>query len=375
MGEVKTVGYVVSTLKRSGPTRQLLNICSNVDPARYQPHVLCLSPEPDDSMRADFQAAGIECDSLGRSHYFGFVHGADLLCSYAENKGLALLHTQGIRPDRLASLCVVPTIATVRNFPQLDYPLTYGRVKGWVMSRLHARALRSIDQVVGVSTAVCENLQSQFGIRARVIHNGVETRDFSAASADRKRVLREEFAVPDAKRMLVSVGDLSVRKDPLLLLNAFLQSDRVMDSVLFLVGDGPLLDDVRRLAEDHLAVRVTGRVSAVVDYLQGADGFVSASRAEGFPNAVLEALACGLPCVLSDIDPHREYFVQDYTPGCLFETGVCASLIDCLNRFEGVEVDAMAADALALIETKLSARCMAGKYMMVYDAVLRGETV
>lgn len=102
---------------------------------------------------------------------------------------------------------------------------------------------------------------------------------------------------------------------------------------LSIVGSGehqrasslPLL---QALQQQYTAqVKMHGPVEDTTEFLQGLDFYVSASTYEGMPNAVLEALACGLPCVLSDIDAHRElgrinpeahieYFAPDDIAAC-----------------------------------------------------------
>ena len=57
----------------------------------------------------------------------------------------------------------------------------------------------------------------------------------------------------------------------------------------------------------------------VKDYLQAADIFISTAVSEGLPNTVLEALSSGLPCILSDIGPHREIIEKNVGAGKLFK--------------------------------------------------------
>jgi len=80
--------------------------------------------------------------------------------------------------------------------------------------------------------------------------------------------------------------------------------------VAVLCGDGPLNQFIQeRLKEYLIAGRVLlpGYVSAVWNWMKRADVFVSVSLFEGHPNAVLEAMACGCPLVVSDIPSHREF--------------------------------------------------------------------
>ena len=90
-------------------------------------------------------------------------------------------------------------------------------------------------------------------------------------------------------------------------------------NTLCLLGDGPLLlSACRQLAGNQQNIFLPGLVHNVADYLRAADLFVSASHAEGMPNAVLEALAASLPVILSDIPAHREVLENCSEAGWLF---------------------------------------------------------
>ena len=84
-----------------------------------------------------------------------------------------------------------------------------------------------------------------------------------------------------------------------------------IDCELAIIGNGPCEAELKQLAEDSgIADRVSfvGRIPREDVYreLLQSDLFVSTSYGEGLPIAVLEAMACGLPAILSDIPPHRE---------------------------------------------------------------------
>ena len=141
------------------------------------------------------------------------------------------------------------------------------------------------------------------GRRARVVQNG----------ADLARVARAASGVPvvdDGLFRVLSVGRLEPVKDPLCVVAAFAaQADGT--SRLQLIGAGPLETQVSRYVEAHQIgdqVEATGLVprDEVFRACARSDLFVSASHGEGLPVAVMEAMAAGLPVVLSDIPPHRE---------------------------------------------------------------------
>lgn len=143
--------------------------------------------------------------------------------------------------------------------------------------------------------------------RLEVVPNGVDL--------DRvDRVLAAGVASSEAPgpsgREVVSVGRLIPIKEPDLAIAAFVRGAG-QDDHLTIIGDGPLMPTLTGMLQHaELAGRVslTGVVprDEVYPALARASVFVSTSRGEGLPVAVLEAMACSCPVVLSDIPPHRE---------------------------------------------------------------------
>jgi glycosyltransferase involved in cell wall biosynthesis len=142
------------------------------------------------------------------------------------------------------------------------------------------------------------------GSRACVIHNGVDLARIDRSIGDSPN------HPENAAFRILTVGRLISLKKPLSILRAFHQAgDRA--GRLVLVGEGDLKEEI--LAESNRLglqnqVQITGLIEReeVYRHLVKADLFVSASTVEGLPVAVLEAMACRCPAILSDIPPHRE---------------------------------------------------------------------
>ena len=142
------------------------------------------------------------------------------------------------------------------------------------------------------------------GDRFSSVQNGVDM--------DRvDRLVQTTPKLPGERRFTVmSVGRLIENKRPFIILNAFRQASSQVSHLVF-IGDGHLKAALTAEAErSGLSRRVdmTGLISreAVYERLRNADLFISASGVEGLPVAVLEAMACRCPVILSDIPPHRE---------------------------------------------------------------------
>jgi glycosyltransferase involved in cell wall biosynthesis len=79
-------------------------------------------------------------------------------------------------------------------------------------------------------------------------------------------------------------------------------------------------------------VDFAGQTSDIAAALVGGSVFASASRAEGFPMSLLEAMACGLPCVVSDCAPGIREIVQDGVNGLVVPPGNTLEFADALGR-------------------------------------------
>jgi glycosyltransferase involved in cell wall biosynthesis len=140
------------------------------------------------------------------------------------------------------------------------------------------------------------------------IHNGVSVSEFEQSKD--KADLRTRLRLDPDEFVLVCVARLSEQKqlDILLLAMARALRDGVMCKC-FIVGDGPLR---KSLEQQSLALGLSGSVffegfrEDVRPYLQAGTAFVLTSRREGLPLAILEAMACGLPCIVTRVGGNCE---------------------------------------------------------------------
>jgi glycosyltransferase involved in cell wall biosynthesis len=151
-----------------------------------------------------------------------------------------------------------------------------------------------------------------------------------------KKELQLSAGLPGSGLLLLNVSRLVAQKDHALLLKGFSEFlEAGIEATLCIIGGGPCENSLAELAA-HLGIsdRVIffGHQQDVVRYYKMADVFVSTSRIEGFSNALLEALASGLPAVATKTAGTEEiiengkngFFIEPRTP-----EAVCASLRAC----------------------------------------------
>ena len=135
--------------------------------------------------------------------------------------------------------------------------------------------------------------------RIRVIPNGVDIAEHRPASAEERVRLRDELGLPAGRFLGTFVGRLHPVKDVDTLLAA---TASIPDLSLVVVGDGPDRGRLEaRAAQLDIGDRVIfeGQSRRVPDVLRASDAFVLSSHGEGMSNALLEAMASGLPCLAS----------------------------------------------------------------------------
>ena len=138
-----------------------------------------------------------------------------------------------------------------------------------------------------------------------------------------KQELRRQYGIAAETVLFVFAGEFSARKNQQQLISAFAKAAQQMPSAkLVLAGEGALLAACRQQARQlQLRDRVhfPGQVKNMAALYHCCDVCVSASRIEGLPFNVMEAMYCGLPCIASQIKGHED-LLQHGKNGLLFET-------------------------------------------------------
>ncbi|HOT93735.1 MAG TPA: glycosyltransferase family 4 protein [Methanoregulaceae archaeon] len=201
-------------------------------------------------------------------------------------------------------------------------PAPYFRMASWIEQRSLSR-LAGRTRFTAVSGSVAADL-AEIGIEPtgiELVPNGVDTSVFSPA--EDRASLRREWGIPVDRTILLSLGRVSEAKQPVRLVEVFARvHETVPEALLVIAGGGDQLDQTRARVE---ALGLSGHVRFLgpVDYRQVpdlyrlADCYIMASRSEGSPLSLLEALSSGLPAVVSAIPPLQ--FVGDEGLGRVVE--------------------------------------------------------
>lgn len=292
------VAHIIDELPPDGAERLLVDLMRRRS-GRFRYVVVCLVKGG--PLESEFAALGVPVVIIGRTSKFDL--GMVLrLARWMRREQVAVVHTHLFTADVFGRLAAC--LAGVRAVLSTSH-----NVNGWKgrAHRLLDRLLAGVSsRVVGCTEEVGRVLVQRDRIPARkvaVVENGVDLRRFDAVSAEG---VRQEFGIaPDAMLMGV-VGRLHPQKGHEDLLQAFVRLRQLTDrkfQCLF-IGEGDLRSqleaEVARLGLGDV-VRFTGLRQDVPRLLVALDVFVMPSRWEGLPMAMLEAMACGKPCVVTSV--------------------------------------------------------------------------
>ena len=360
--------YIVSTLKRTGPINVVYNLIYELDKHRFEPVILTLSAENDDktSKKADFLNLGIAVYSLSLTRLQGIFFAKSKIKQFIKDKGINVLHLTGLRPDLLVNASInLPTISSIQSNIYDDYTLLYGNVIGRIAAYLHIRSLKG-KSGVACSGFVASELYNRYGIALPTILNGVPSTFYTSPSADKKSNVKAHLCLTQYSKIFVSAAYFIDRKNPETIIKAFLESDPSKNSVLLMLGDGHLLNHCKNIANSNNRILFLGNVSNVSDYFTASDFYISAALSEGLPLSVMEAMAFGLPVILSDIKPHLE--LLEFLPNWpyRFDIRSIEQLVKSIDSILYENYEDLSYKTNQVIKNHINSKIMASQFEALY---------
>ena len=303
------VAHVITGLAVGGAESALQRLVCSMDRSRFESHVISLTGFG--PMAEPIHRAGVPVHALGLR---AGVPDPRLL-----TRAIGLLRK--VRPDvvqtwmyhgdligglaaRIADgTPVVWNIRTCAIGPR-------ARIGTYVVRWSCARLSSTIPRVILSNSRRAADVHRVLGYdatRMRVIPNGFDVGRFSP-SPERRAALRAELGVPSDARVVGMAGRFHVQKDHATFFRAAASIRRASENTWFLLcGDGLTEENpevARMVRSSGLAssVRLLGRMSDMPSFYAALDvNVLSSIDGEAFPNVIGEAMACGVPCVATNI--------------------------------------------------------------------------
>jgi glycosyltransferase involved in cell wall biosynthesis len=258
--------------------------------------------------------------------------------------------------------------------------IAFGR-QGRLLGALNRFMVSRFDRYIATTSAIAAEFaaESLDSSRVREIPNGVDTDRYRPATVAERKAICRELGLPEGP-LVTFVGIISARKNVDGILRMFQAAvGEGAPGHLLLIGPLPADDDpFYRSAREFVTVhglrgRVTfvGQVADVHRYLRVSEIFVFPSRQEGMPNAVLEAMASGLACLVSR-GSGSDGIVSDGYDGMSRAlddergfVGVLRQLLECPDMRHEI-----GKNARATIEDRFSLVRIAAAYRRLYEELV-----
>lgn len=282
-----SVLHIIDGLTRGGAERLLVDVI-NAMPG-FTHHLLSISSKLD---LADQLPAGLPLTHLGFTGKKDSLKAIRQIRRYIRENKIDLVHSH------LALANVFARIATPRAIPLFVSLHSQNGIRlfknRWSLPSMVERfSYRKRHALIAVSQTVLDDYAKYVGIKGptHVLHNFVEDKFFARGP--------RHYETGNGLRM-VSVGTIKAAKNYSFLVEAF--KGLPHNCTLDIYGEGPLKEGLQdQIDQAKVNIRLCGGRTDIASIYQDYDLFVMSSSVEGHPVALVEAMASGLPALLSDI--------------------------------------------------------------------------
>lgn len=359
------VALLIDTLHPAGAEKQLVTVAAGLDRRRFAPHVVCLTDTG--QYEEDLRAAGVPVTLIGKRHKVGGL-AFRRLRALLRREAPQILHTWMFTCNlygRLAARGLPITLLASEVAADVNKSALRLAIDRWLAPSTRAFYVNS-----GV---VARFYHERCGIpfeKLVIIPNGVR-------AVERPPVPRATLGVREDAFVVCCAGRLSAEKG----------FDRVIDALatpalrarpveLVIAGDGPLRAALEARAADRGVadrVHLLGHRPDLPGVLRAVDALVLSSLQEGMPNALMEAMALGLPCVATLVGGVAE-LVVDGASGLVVPASAPEPIAAALVRL--IDDPALArrlgAAARERMAREFTVEANVRRFEALYDALARG---
>jgi glycosyltransferase involved in cell wall biosynthesis len=370
------VAHVIAGLPVGGAERMLLALCDHGRKVGLESTVICLAPPG--PVSEQLRDAGIPLEHLGLTSVWRFPLGL----------GPLKRRLQSVDPDVIQGWMYHGNIAALAAGRGTNAPVAWNirqslhrtdLFKGTtrLMIRANAAVSQRVDSIV-YNSEVARNQHEKIGFTeatGTLIPNGVDPQRFTT-DLEQNPGLRQSLGIEHDAIVIIAVGRANAIKGHDVLLQAARKVSQAKVPIHFLVvGEGTCwsAEPYAEFASDasiRQSVTLAGGRNDVPDLLSIADVFVSASKTEGFPNAVAEAMAAGLPCVVTDVGDSAMLLADAglvVSPGDA--DGLAMGIVDLAQRTEA-DRKALGAGGRQRIQSEFSIDAMVQRYADHYRSLV-----
>lgn len=288
--------HIIGGGELGGAEQHVINLLTHLDPL-FIPALACLVEGPLEELA---RQKGIETKTFPMSGSLDLTPLPDLI-RWSRSQKISLLHCHGSRANLLGRLAAkwlkLPCISTVHSSLAHDYLSPRAAIAALWLDRL---TMPLSSGQIAVSRFLAEEIKTRGGKNIRVIHNGYPALPRFTSNSKRE-FFRKLWNIPTNALVIGSIARFHPAKGLEILVQAAEQLHSVLSDLhLLLIGDGPLLQDIKHKLEDQgIPHTLPGYLPNAYKVLPAMDIFVLPSLSEGMGLVLLEAMQANLPIIAS----------------------------------------------------------------------------
>jgi len=333
---LKKLLFVISSLGGGGAERVLVNIINSLDKEKYKISLVVFRKK---GPYLKIVAPHINIIDLQKPNKWG-LYNLTFKLRRVINK---------VKPDGLISFSSYPNLVSIlaMRFSDVKCKLIINE-RTYFHDTFFSRRLNPLTKavisylynkahcIIAVSKRLEQKLIRVLGMspnRVKTIYNPVDINNINILQDE--SVKHRFFEIDKRKFVIVSAGRLTQDKRHDILLRAFYIARKELNVYLIILGEGELLDNLQKTAlrmgvADH--VDFIGFQNNPYKWMSRADLFVHSSEREGLPNAILEAMACGVPVVSTDCVSGPGEIITSGVDGVLTPVNNPEALADAITK-------------------------------------------
>ena len=371
--------HVVTRFDTGGLENGVVNLINNMPAQSYRHAVLSLTEVTD--FRHRIRVPDVQCLALHKRPGHGFKLYPRVWRMVRELRP-AVVHTRNLGPLEM-QVAAAAAGGSVRVHGEHGRELDDLDGNNRKLQRLRRLYAPFVHRYVALSRDLKTYLVDKVGISAdRIdqIYNGVDAQRFRPLANPAAAIDGWPWPPSSQEPWVVgTVGRMQGVKNQTLLARAFVRALSLRPGLrscwrLVMVGEGPLREQVLSLLRESDLVDLAwlpGERADVPQIMQRMHCFVLPSLAEGISNTTLEAMACGLPVVATDVGGNGE-LVQSGRTGLLVRAGDVDGMAQALLQIYDAPDRGRAMGAMGRreVESRFSLPAMVGAYQALYDKEL-----
>ncbi|MDD2736003.1 MAG: glycosyltransferase [Desulfuromonadaceae bacterium] len=353
--------YIIDSLTHGGTEKQVAELIRHLDRTRVQPHLCTLKPSSGLYDELDIPKICLDFSSFGSIAVVGVLRN---LSRFISDNRIDIVQTFFQDPFLLAAM-IKPfhRIKLIGSFRDLGFWRTKAE------SRKMHFACRFFDGYIANSQAVKDHFVAQDNLtpdRVAVIYNGFDISAIPARHSLDTTTSSIVGIVANLNRPVKRVQDFVTA--------AATVHKKRPDTSFVIVGGGHLQPELEALAAalgiGHCTT-FTGMVANPLDYIASFSVGVITSETEGFCNAIIEYMACGVPVVASRVGGNPELIVEGVN-GYLYGSGDCNELASVILRLlaDSADRERIAVTNAPTVSRRYSISAMVSTTCCYYESIM-----